>query len=478
MNEWKPHPKQELFLTLPWYEVLFGGTKGPGKTDALLMEATRQVDKPYYRGIIFRRTFPKLQEVIDRSHKWFEGHAKYNSQIHRWTWSNGAFLQFGSCKDEQDKYNYQGHEYHYMGFDQVEEFNLTQYLFLLAQNRSKYGDIACYTRSSANPGNVGHLWVKDRFIDRLTSDGTPKFFKRSGDIWIETDNKDPKGISRAFVFATLDDNPSLLENDPEYENRLEMLPPKEYEALRFGNWDIFEGQFFDTWDRNIHIVPMPEGEYNEIIGLDYGYGSGASSVGWYKVLIDGKLVRYKELYQEKLTYSMLAEKIIEMTGKPDKLEYAVADPAIWKDRAHHKDSLVGESGAETMQRIFDKAWGTSKVILVQADNNRKTGWGRCREYLRPYKGQHDKMTAKFGVTQNCYNFIRTVPGQVYSQTKPDDMSEKGEDHCAAEWRYICMSRPESPVVSEETHILTRDERAWKWVREQATRKKEKKIIGM
>ena len=125
---WAPHPgPQTRFHTSGAYEMLFGGTKGPGKTETLLREGLRQVHIPNYRAIIFRRTYPNLREIIDSSNKYFGGlGAKFNAQDHRWIFPSGATYAFGHVKHEHDKYNHNGHEYHYIGFDKVTEFTETQ----------------------------------------------------------------------------------------------------------------------------------------------------------------------------------------------------------------------------------------------------------------------------------------------------------------------------------------------------------------
>ena len=456
--DWYPQSKQEKFLRLGCYEALFGGTKGPGKTDALLGESTRQLEKPGYQGIIFRRTQPKLTEIVERSFKWFNGTGPaWNGEKHRWTWPNRNFIAFGYCKDEKDKYNYQGHEYGFMGFDQLEEFTETMYLFLLAQNRSSAPGIKCYTRSTANPGNVGHAWVKARFIDKLDKIGTAKYFKRVSDEDIETTLDDPNALSRAFVFASVEDNEILLKNDPDYLKRLDMLPEIDKKALRYGDWDIFAGQFFKEWARRIHVIPstvdfgIPNRRF---IAFDYGYGA-PSSVGWYACFPTGQIVRYKEFYHEGYTYEDLAHKILEINGT-DPVEYAVADPAIWGDRPHHLHNAYkvgpleskGESGGETMLKIFsDDSRVGVHFPLFRADNARIIGWGRVREYIKPYFTPEGVETAQFLVTQNCVNFIRTIPGLIHDSIIQEDLDTSGEDHPADEVRYALMSRPRVPILA-------------------------------
>lgn len=467
INEWHPQPKQELFMRLPWDEVLFGGAKGPGKTDALLSEGTRQIDHLRYRGVIFRRTVPQLDEIVIRSHERFSSWAKWNEQKHVWTWPSGARLKLAHCQREQDKYNYQGHEYHYMGFDQLETFTLTMYLFLIAQCRTSDPTLRCYIRSTANPTGVGHAWVKERFIDKLDRIGTPKWFKRVNDEDTECPRTDTDAMSRAFVFATVFDNPALMDNDPAYLSRLRQLSEKMRRALMDGDWDVLEGQFFHEWRRQIHVITMDELNalceylpFKIVMGLDYGYNK-PSSVGWYKLFPDGNLVRYRELYVERHTYEELIRRALALSvdqkGRPEKIEYMAADPAVWGDKRHHNEpkdgESRGESGAEVMQEIVG-----SRFPILKADNRRIVGWGRLRQYLRPYTDQHGQIRAHFLVTENCRNFIRTIPGLVFDETRPEDLDTDGEDHPQDEARYVIMSRPEIPVKPPEPK--TRGEEFW------------------
>ena len=164
---WQPQPRQLAFMSRPEYEALYGGAAGGGKSDALVIEATRQVHIPHYKGLIIRKTFPQLAELIDKSLKYypqaFPG-AKYNGSNHTWTFPSGAKIIFGSMHTTQAKLQYQGQAYDFIAFDELTHFTYDEYNYLYSRNRPNGEGTRCYIRATANPGGIGHGWVKDRFI--------------------------------------------------------------------------------------------------------------------------------------------------------------------------------------------------------------------------------------------------------------------------------------------------------------------------
>ena len=104
----------------PEFECLYGGAAGGGKSDALVAEALRQVGIPHYKGLIIRRTYPQLSELIDKSMLLYPRvirGARYNSTAHTWTFPSGAKIVFGSMNRKADRINYQGKAYDFVGFD-------------------------------------------------------------------------------------------------------------------------------------------------------------------------------------------------------------------------------------------------------------------------------------------------------------------------------------------------------------------------
>ena len=351
-----------------------------------------------------------------------------------WTWPNGAKLAFGSVQHEQDKYNYQGKQFHFMGFDELSQFTESQYLYITAQNRAPVGsNIRCYVRCTFNPGGVGHAWVKKRFIDTLFDPKNhrlvqTKYFKRMDDEDTETAPHDPDGQSRSFVFSTLHDNPSVAQD---YLRKLHQLSQAEQKAFIEGDWDSFEGQFFTMWRNSIHVQNKPiNPAFRKFLSLDYGYGA-PSSVGWWQIDYDGNIHRYRELYKAQLTYEQLANRIMELTPKDEHMDYCIADPAIWGDKTHHKEGYEGESGAETIR----KTWGTFSS-LMPGDNDRIIGWGRMRVMLTPQGG-----VSSITCAPCCKDSIRTIPALIHDENRVEDLDTDGEDHAADDWRYGVMSRP-------------------------------------
>lgn len=427
---------------------------GGGKSDALLAEALRQVHIPNYRGLILRRTYPQLEALISRSLEMyprvFPG-ARYSGTEHRWRFPSGANIFFGSMQRENDKYQYQGKPYDYIAFDELTLFSHTQYTYLMSRNRPTGPGTRVYIRATANPGGVGHGWVKQRFIDAAPP-MTP-----ITDTYVVQD-PDGKTITmerkRIFVPSTVFDNQILLANDPNYLATLSMLPEAERNALLYGDWSSFEGQVFREWkddpahyrDRKwTHVIDPfdPPRHWKIWRGFDFGYAK-PFSVGWYAADEDGKLYRIREFYGCKSTPNTgvmmqpeeIARNIRQIEDTDPLLKgrdiYGVADPSIF-------DQSRGQSIANMM------AQHPHYVIWSPGDNNRLPGLAQFH-YRFAFDSEGE---CKFQVFNTCKAFIRTVPALVYDEHKVEDVDTSMEDHIYDECRYVLMDNPISPPKPAE-----------------------------
>ena len=441
---WQPQPRQAIFMSRFEDEALYGGAAGGGKSDALVIEATRQVNIPYYKGLILRKTFPQLSELIDKSLNYypraFPG-AVYNSTSHTWRFPSGAKIIFGSMHTTDAKLNYQGQAYDFIGFDELTHFSFDEYIYLLSRNRPNGSGTRCYIRSTANPGGIGHSWVKERFITAAPPMTT---------IWDNVDiiypdgHKETQKKSRIFVPSTVFDNKILMQNDPNYVARLASMPEAERKALLYGDWDSYTGQYFSEfrddpqhyldrqWTNVIEPFEIPS-NWTICRSFDWGYHH-PFSCGWWAISEDGVAYRILEYYGCKKTANTGVEMIPqEVFAEIHRIEtehrwlkgkkiIGVADPAIW-------NAQTGESIAETAAKFG--------VYFTKGDNNRINGWMQMHYRLSFDDNGYPMMY----IFKNCKAFIRTIPTLIYDENRVEDLDTDGEDHCADESRYFCMSRP-------------------------------------
>lgn len=428
-------------------EALYGGAAGGGKSDCAVAEGLRQVNIPHYRGIILRKTYPQLSELIDRSREIYHAaypEAKFNEQKHCWTFPSGAKIYFGAMQHTKDRTNYQGKRYDYIDFDELTHFTWDEYSYLFSRNRPNGPGTRCYIRAQANPGGIGHGWVKERFITAAPP-LTPIY--EEVNIIFPDGHTEKKVRSRIFVPSSVFDNKILLENDPEYITRLASLPENERKALLYGDWDCFSGQVFTEWRDNpdgyktrvnTHVIePFRVPSYWEIYrGFDFGY-SRPFSVGWYAVDQDGRMYRIREFYGctgvpnegIRMEPGQIARKIRQIEAEDANLRnkkiHGIADPSIF-------DESRGESVAQMMER--------EGVYFEKADNTRIAGKMQLHNRL----AFDENGIPMLYIFSTCRHFIRTVPALVYSSSDVEDIDTDAEDHIYDEVRYVAMEHPISP----------------------------------
>ena len=502
------HDKQSVAFETVATEVLFGGAAGGGKS--YLMRVAAIVWCAAIAGLqvyLFRR----VRDDLIKNH--VQGPKGFRALLAAWSalgWCrvagneirfwNGSRIYLCHCQDERDIYKYQGAEMHVLMIDELTHFTESMYRFLRNRVRmvgitlppeyvGKFPRILC----GGNPGNIGHLWVKNTFISGVEP------------LAIRLMPNSEGGMLRQYITARLEDNPSMAADDPGYEARLEGLGSKSLvAAMRWGDWDVVEGAFFDCWSNHKHVIAPFSVPHDWLRFRSGDWGSASPfSIGWWAVVGDdfylpqcsdqnggeferrrlldpggsgsaedtyetatrnqsnhdgsrnarsgvvtlprGALIRYREDYGAsgpnkglKLTAEQVGARIVERERGDPKLTYGVLDPSAFKE----------DGGPSIAERINDKLFAAGMIGFHAADNARVArtagsdrggamgGWDQTRARMIGNSG-----TPMIFCFSTCVDSIRTIPVLQHDPSRAEDLDTDSEDHCADDWRYACMSRP-------------------------------------
>ncbi|MBR5272402.1 MAG: terminase family protein [Clostridia bacterium] len=421
--ELKITKKQHEFMEAQADEVLFGGAAGGGKSMAQVIDAlVFAIEYPGSRQLLVRRTFPEIEKSLLRMALSIYPRSifTYHSATHAGHFTNGSIIDFGHCHTDDDVYKYQSMEFDVVRADELTHFTEHMYLYLLSRVRGTNG-YPKMMKCSTNPGGIGHSWVKKRFIDI----GEPNKVHEIGDS------------KRLFLPARVYDNTFLMESDPKYVKRLENLPKNERKALLKGDWDIFDGQFFSEWDRDLHVVKpfkIPD-EWDKYFAMDYGLDMLAG----YWIAMDGagNAYVYREIYKSNLIISEAAEAVCRAGDIPP---VCFAPPDLWNRRQD-----TGKPAA----RIFAE----SGLNIVRVNNNRVQGWLDLKEWLRPKLNEFGELKPRLRIFENCTNLIRALPSLTHDKVNPNDVARTPHEltHAPDALRYFVSGCPGWGEVFEDEY---------------------------
>lgn len=418
-------PKQLLFAeTIDKTPITFyGGARGGGKSKGLqLIMLLRRFQYPGSHGAIFRRTYPELEgnhiRPIFESFPFLREY--WNESKKLISLPNGSTLQFCHCANEVDVSLYQGREFHDLAIDEAGQWTESMFRTLLGSNRSSKPGIRPRALLTGNPGGIGHGWLKRIFIERRFND-----------------RERPQDYS--FIQALVDDNQALIDNDPDYVHRLDSEPNEALRrAFRFGDWDIFAGQFFQEIDRNVHLIKpfnIPP-HWNRFGAYDFGFNHPAS-FGWYATDQDGNVYKYRELVKAQMRVDQFAKEINKYEDTAS-LYPIVAGHDCWTKRNVLKDELKPSTIAEEFQ--------TQGINLKRAVIDRIQGAAHLRSYLA-----HDRGSKKprFFIFETCPVTFDALSRMIHDPDNVEDVlkvdATEGDplsgDDAYDETRYAIMSRP-------------------------------------
>ncbi len=411
-------------------EIGCGGARGPGKSHAIFGQAALDDSQRVknLKTLFIRKTAISAKESFgDLIERILSGKVAYSLSNNVISFANGSRILLGGFHSEDDIDKYIGVEYDSIVLEELNQLTEEKYEKLRGSLRTSKQNWRPRIYASFNPGGVGHAFVKSKFVlpHRLHEEKQTR-----------------------FIPANYLQNPAL---NKEYIDYLTSLQGDLGRAWREGDFDLFAGQFFKEFRDSIHVCApftIPD-EWFHFFAFDYGLNHPLS-LGWYAVSPDGVLYRYRELHGSGMSYTQAAEEFVAMTPPNEKLAYGACDPALWAKRGENDEIL---SGAEIFARRVGELTG-KQPRLIKADNARVVGWGVVREYLRPYKGSDDKVTANLQIFSTCPAMLRCLPEQVHSETQPEDMAKQDGDDPADELRYAAMSRPRPSSTPEQ--IATRE----------------------
>lgn len=475
------HKKQGVAFKSTATEILYGGAAGGGKSHlmriALIVWCLEIKNLQCY---LFRR----IRDDLISTH--MEGPTGFRQLLAKLVnggkativddevrFFNGSKIYLCHCKDEKDKFKYDGAEMHVLAIDELTHFTESIYRYLRSRVRmtsialpEKYIGVFPRVLTGSNPGKVGHAWVKRTFIDYQP----PYEIKKT--------DKEEGGMQRQFIPALLEDNPSLDKED--YEGKLYGLgSPDLVKAMRFGLWDITAGAALEKLSRERHMLRTfrPLDYWTKFTCMDWG-SSKPFSVGWYcipdedfeliakghhpaRIIPKNSLIRYREYYGWngkpnegcRMESPDVAKRILEIEEDAEEdMDYRVGDSSMWS-------KVDGPSVEERMSDATD-----NQFIMEKSIKDRENNYQEIRARLEGEDGY-----PMLYVTENCKHFWRTVPDLQLDELHPEKGPDsEQEDHPYDDVSYACASRPLSITLKQrQKDSFERAKNALKPVRKKA-----------
>lgn len=462
----EPFPKQVLFLESTAPYVLYGGSRGSGKSGASLWKAIFTCLRiPGCNVAIVRKTYGQLEKSIIRPfgnipHKIYSENPKaFNRSTNIVKFDNGSCLYFLGCQNADSARNsFKGSEFVCIIVDEITEFTYEEFEEMKGGNRCPikediYGDsVICQLVGLTNPGGPGHSFIKALFVDKNQISG------KDPEIYDPTDYD--------FIKALPSDNP-VYSNDYAYMKTLETMSPALVQAYRWGNWDIFAGQYYDNFSINASVIDEDiilremniQSWQPRWISIDWAF-THDTSVQWHTSLnINGeeKIITYREFNVQKMGESALAEEINRMTGM-EKISHVYLSPDCFGDNPNARHKMIGnilvqnhiiQSNGRRVENPLPRP--------IPASNERVDGWRFLYEMLS------GRPQSKLLISSACSDLIESIPLLIRNApTKPEDVKkiDQKADDVADSWRYgiysYCKPRkkPDELIYQEKLASIT------------------------
>lgn len=420
---WRPQQgPQEAYVNCPYPLVGFGGARGGGKSNGILGKWAIKAESygPAFNGVFFRKSLPQTDDLIeDAKSIYLKLGARWYEQKKMFKFEGGGRIRFRDLENDVDAEKYQGQNLTDCAVEEAGNYSDPSCIWkLFGALRSKTG-VPTQLTLTWNPGGPGHWWIKEKFWDPAPGGMKKLYF----------DLPTGKRIPYIYIPSRVQDNKILLENDPDYIDRLHLVGNKELvRAWLEGDMEIHVGAYFDCFSAKHLIDPFPiPKHWPKYVGYDWGFKSPSCCV-WGAVssgkldngsecdIPKGAMVIYREYKVTETTNLDQARRIKELTG--DEEPIMVADPSIFKTDG-------GMSIADQFRQ--------ESVIFRPADNHRISGWNEIRKRL----SSEPPMLYFF----NTLDYLRhSLPALPMCPRNNEDVDTTADDHGADALRYLCKQR--------------------------------------
>jgi hypothetical protein len=369
---WSPNPgPQTLLFSCPAEIILFGGAKGGGKTDGMLVWAAQDIDKNDYRALIFRRTFPELEHhVIPRSQQLFSGIGRYDGKNHRWNFrtpdGGRSSIEFAYLERESDIFSYQGSQYAKIGFDESTLFSESTVRMMWTCVRTMVPNVRKQMLLTSNPVGPGFGWHKLMFIKNRLN----RTIYRDA-LW--PSDMRPVGATTCFIQSRVYDNYALLKNDPNYIDRLRSQSISVTKALLEGSWEetLHMALSVDPYVHTIQPFEIPE-DAPRWMGLDWGVEDKAAAV-WF-TYVKGRVYAYRDHCRPGKLIIPYAQEVVDLS-KGERIDYCCLSHECFSQKG------TGNTQADQFIKVFSQAG----IPIIKSDKDAEGRLMLMREYLRTVK---------------------------------------------------------------------------------------------
>lgn len=460
---YKPQAKQQIFHNAilnrgenGFRDFLYGGAARGGKSYSLRWEAHRNcLQYPRLRGLLIRSSFPELQ----RSHLSqiiFDLPAeilKYNDGKHIVKYYNDSVLEFGYGDRTEDFQQYLSAEYDFIMIDELTTIPFDFSFRLRSRLTASRSDFIPFFACATNPGGVAHIDVRNYFVKKEIHDSEKFPEYRASEV--------------CFIPATIYDNQIVIDRDPGQIKRLQQMSKKDQQKYLFGNWDIFEGQFFDEFFSDVHIVKSEDylsyediKKFNCLAGMDYG---NYTAVEYMFKNYNGDVCVFDEFTDIKSVRSVKVEGLKKFVTDRGLAKITIyGDTNLW-----NPDGFDMEYKTSPSSDFLSAGLNLIKVSKSSKGATENRGYRiACNDAIRNalHWEQKDRIFTvkpKLKIYERCYKLIETLSQLQFAENNPEDTKDMGDLdtwYDAMKMGYMPLCTPSEPKMPKTAAEIWEEQR--------------------